>query len=258
MSLDIKIQSCGAIVDDQRFRALPHAEIHVWYRSLEEPFTQLNSLRELLSHEEQERAARYRFDRHRNEFILTRGSLRVLLSSYLGSSPGSLAFSYSPQGKPALANQVTDLRFNVSHTEGLAALAFGRAREIGVDVEKTGRDCEARKLAERFFSESERQFISRLSGPALHEAFFRCWTRKEAYIKAKGGGLSIPLDQFDVSIAEGEPVALLGTRPDPAEASRWTLHDLPVKAGYAAALAVSVPVAEQNLQVDGRQVAKFA
>jgi 4'-phosphopantetheinyl transferase len=242
--LEVKVYSCSDIATDLRPRALPAGEVHVWYRPLTQDIANRGSFYDFLSADERERASRYHFDRHRNEFILTRATLRILLASYLEKSPERFSFAYSAQGKPSLANEATDLRFNVSHTvsltDGLAALAFARKREIGVDVEKIRPDCDAEKLAERFFSKSERDYIVRFSGHALDEAFFRCWTRKEAFIKAKGGGLSIPLDQFDVSVAQGEPAALLATRPDPTEARLWQLRDLPVKAGYAAALAVSV------------------
>jgi 4'-phosphopantetheinyl transferase len=242
--LEVKVYSCSEIAADLRPPALPAEEVHIWYRPLIEGIPNLNSFYDLLSTDERERASRYHFDRHRNEFILTRATLRILLASYLEKSPEQFTFAYSAQGKPSLANVTTDLRFNVSHTvsltDGLAALAFARNREIGVDVEKIRPDCDAEKLAERFFSASERDYILRLSGQALDEAFFRCWTRKEAFIKAKGGGLSIPLDQFDVSVAAGEPATLLATRPDPTEVRRWQLHNLPVKSGYAAALSVSV------------------
>jgi 4'-phosphopantetheinyl transferase len=256
--LEIKVQACGEIAADRHFRVLPEGEIHVWYRPLDPERLTVGPFSEILSDDERARASRYRFEQHRNEFIVTRATLRILLGSYLEASPQSLAFSYSPQGKPSLANEGTDLRFNISHTAGLAALAFARAREIGVDVEKLRPECEAQKLAERFFSASEREVISGFSGPALHEAFFRCWTRKEAFIKAKGGGLSIPLNQFDVSIAEGQPSALLATRPDPTEASHWMLHDLPVQQGYAAALAVSVPAPEPRSPRHNSEVPKFA
>jgi 4'-phosphopantetheinyl transferase len=256
--LKIKTYSYGEIEGVRNSRVLSAEEIHVWYRLLDQPIPNATALFELLSADERERARRYRFDQHRNEFILTRATLRILLGSYLDKHPEHLAFSYSAQGKPSLANQPTDMSFNVSHTEGLAALAFARGREIGVDVEKLRPECDAGKLARRFFSASERQAISHFSGRALHEAFFRCWTRKEAFIKAKGGGLSIPLDQFDVAVAEGEPAALLGTRPDPTEVSRWMLQDLPAKAGYAGALAISVLPVEQGSATENPGVPGFA
>ncbi len=238
--MKIKTFSCDEIDTDLRSRALPAEEVHLWYQHLGGETADVGPFHGLLSADERDKASRYHFDRHRNDFTVTRGMLRILLASYLTKLPESFSFSYSAQGKPALANDDTNLRFNVSHTDGLAALAFARGREIGVDVEKMRPDLEAKTLAERFFSASERQYISRLTGRVLNEAFFRCWTRKEAFIKAKGGGLSIPLHQFDVSIAEDQPAALLGTRPDPSEANRWSLHNLPVKDGYAGALVVSV------------------
>jgi 4'-phosphopantetheinyl transferase len=243
--LDIKIFSYSEDTTVERPLVLAQREVHVWYRSLQHE-TSESLPYELLSHEERSRAERFLVERPRIEYVLTRATLRVLLAAYLGRSPGEFKFSYSAQGKPLLENETTDLRFNVSHTDGLSALAFARGREIGVDVEKLRPECEPAKLAERFFSASERYAISRLSGLALDQAFCRCWTRKEAYIKAKGGGLSIPLDEFDVSIAEDQPAALLATRPDPLDAGRWALYALPVESSYAAALAVSVAAEEQK------------
>lgn len=127
----------------------------------------------------------------------------------------------------------------MSHTDGLALLAFERKREVGVDVERIRPQLDARKLAERFFSVRERQYLESLSGDELYIAFCRCWTRKEAYVKARGDGLSLPVDQFDVSIEANDPHALLATRPDASEASRWTVRDLFTSPGYAAALAVA-------------------
>ena len=121
-------------------------------------------------------------------------------------------------------------------------MAFARDREIGIDVEKVDREVDAKKLSDRFFSVRERQCLKDLSGEELKSAFFRCWTRKEAYVKARGEGLSLPLDQFDVSVDKS--CALLATRPDASEAARWTLRDLPMSPGYAAALAVSEGVAD--------------
>jgi 4'-phosphopantetheinyl transferase len=106
-------------------------------------------------------------------------------------------------------------------------------------VEKLDREIEAERLAERFFSQRERQGLRPLRGDELQAAFFRCWTRKEAYIKAKGDGLSLPLHQFDVSIDESDRDTLLATRPDPAEAARWTICDVPMGPAYAAAVAIS-------------------
>ena len=211
--------------------------VHLWQRPLNATGAEVSACYELLSIEEQERARRFRVDRARKEFVLTRGTLRSLLAQYLGGSPQDIRFQYADHGKPTVEGE-SSLFFNVSHTSCLALMAFVKQRAIGVDVENVGREVEAERLTERFFSEHERQALSRLEGDELQAAFFRCWTRKEAYIKAKGDGLSLPLHQFDVSIVEGDRDALLATRPDAAEAERWTICDIPIGPGYAAAVAV--------------------
>jgi 4'-phosphopantetheinyl transferase len=159
------------------------------------------------------------------------------LARYLGRSPQEVRFRYAVQGKPALEGD-SDLSFNVSHTDGLALMGFVKRRSIGVDLENLDRKIEVERLAERFFSDRERQALRTLRGDELQAAFFRCWTRKEAYIKAKGGGLSLPLHQFDVSIAASDREALLGTRPDPTEAGRWTVCDVPLGPRFSAAVTV--------------------
>ncbi len=211
----------------------------MWIRTLEVSPALERSCYELLSSEERERAARYRAGKPRDNFILTRGTLRSLVATCVGAKPQELSFRYSEYGKPLLDGSF-DLRFNVSHTDGLALIALGKTREIGVDVEKITAAPDFKKLAARFFSARERDSLEQLSGEELPTAFFRCWTRKEAYVKARGEGLSLPLHQFDVSVAPSETQALLATRPDPAEASRWALQDLPVSNGYVAALATAV------------------
>jgi 4'-phosphopantetheinyl transferase len=211
--------------------------VQLWQRRLAASAAEVGACYELLSSDEQERAHRFRLERPRNEFVLTRGILRSLLAQYLGITPQEVRFRYATRGKPVLEGE-SDVCFNVSHTDGLALMAFVKRRAIGVDVEYLGRNTDAKRLAERFFSERERQALSSLSGDELQAAFFRCWTRKEAYIKAKGDGLSLPLHQFDVSIAAGGHNTLLATRPDPAEAAKWTICDVPIGLGYVAALSV--------------------
>jgi len=221
--------------------APPCNVVHAWWRSLREQATAIPACYELLSPEERERASRYRVEGPRNDFILTRGTLRSLLAGYLQRTPQELTFRLTQYGKPFIAGPC-DLRFNVSHTDGLALLAFVRQREVGVDVERIRPEPEAQKLAERFFSVPERRALQNLSGDALQRAFFRCWSRKEAYIKARGEGLSLALDQFDVSIAANESRVLLATRPDPSEASRWVVQDVATGPEYAAAVAVAAAV----------------
>ena len=221
----------------ERPPALDFGTVHLWKRQLEAPTANVNACYELLSKEEQERALRFRIERPRRDFVVTRGTLRLLLAGYLGIAPRELRFGYEAKGKPLLNGQ-SGLCFNVSHANGLALMVFVQRRNIGVDVENLGRETEAERLAERFFSNREREALGRLRGDELQSAFFRCWTRKEAYIKAKGDGLSLPLHQFDVSIAPNDQDALQATRPDPAEAGRWRISDVSVGPGYAAAVAV--------------------
>ncbi len=218
---------------------LGNQEVHVWHTSLEAADSSLAGLRDLLSPDEAERAARFRFDKHRAQFTLTRGSLRLLLSSYLQLPPGEISFAYSDHGKPSLAGNVDDqqLDFNLSHTEGMAIFAFTRGRRIGVDIENLRSDFRVDEIAERFFSPAERAGLSDIPPSQRHEIFFRIWTQKEAYIKALGEGLSHPLHQFDVSLGDA---ALVATRPDGLEARRWRLQSLNIAPGFAAAAAVEI------------------
>lgn len=153
--------------------------------------------------------------------------------------PGRLNFCYGSHGKPALAEGSGEdaLRFNVSHSHGLALFALTRDREVGVDLEYVRSDLELEEIAARFFSPQEAATLRSLPAEMRTEAFFAGWTRKEAYIKARGEGLSLALDGFSVSLVPGEPAMLLNTRGDPSEAARWTLRELKSGPGYAAALA---------------------
>ena len=193
----------------------------------------------MLTVDERQRAERYIFERDRTHFVVARGLLRVLLGRYLRQEPQYLRFTYGPHGKPALATDTGGgaLGFNVSHSHGLALYAVTRGREVGVDVERIRPEVAQEKIAERFFSPREVTVLRALPTPLQAAAFFACWTRKEAYIKAKGEGLALPLDQFDVSLAPGEPAALSHTAWDPQEAACWALQDLAPAPGYRAAVA---------------------
>ena len=201
----------------------------------------MRSLRHTLTADECQRAERYVFEKDRTHFVVARGLLRVLLGRYLRQDPQHLRFTYGPHGKPALATDTggMSLRFNVSHSHGLALYAITRGREVGVDVERIRPEVAQEKIAERFFSPREVTVLRALPTPLQAPAFFACWTRKEAYIKAKGDGLSLPLDQFDVSLAPGEPAALLHTTWDPQEAACWALQDLAPAPDYRAAVVVA-------------------
>ncbi len=211
-------------------------EVHVWRASLEEPPCCLETLLRTLSPDERQRAERFHFPRDRRHFIAGRGMLRLLLAGYLGQGPGEIQFCYNPQGKPRLCLDRGDLRFNLAHSQGLALYAFSRGRELGIDVERIRSDFDGEQLAQRFFSPRETAGLVSLPAQRRREAFFSCWTRKEAYLKATGLGLSLALDRFDVSLAPAA-AALLATRHDPAEARRWSMRDLAPAPGYTGALA---------------------
>jgi 4'-phosphopantetheinyl transferase len=216
------------------------AEVHVWRVSLDLPPARAERLTRALSDDERTRAGRFVFERDRHRFAVARGTLRAILGRYLGVPPGNLAFAYSSHGKPALPNGagVRDLRFNVSHAGGLALVAVALGREVGVDIERVREDFATEEIAGRVFSPAELAAIRVLPAAARCAAFFNCWTRKEAYVKARGEGLSLPLHRFDVSVAPGEPAALLATAENSCEASRWSLRELQPGPGYVASLAV--------------------
>jgi 4'-phosphopantetheinyl transferase len=224
--------------------SLPPSAVHLWIVPLEAPETAWKSWQEVLSADEQARAARFHFERDRRRFVVTRASLRRLLASYTRSDPALLAFSYSSYNKPSLSESPTDIRFNVSHSGELALLAITHGREVGVDIEKIRPEVEAETLAERFFSPAERKALRGTPAKGKSAAFFRGWTCKEAFVKAQGMGLSLPLDCFDVELEPEKPAALLATRPDAAEAKLWSLHLVEVPDGYAAALAVQGSLGE--------------
>lgn len=212
----------------------------MWRASLELPSSQVQTLQHNLTEEELERAERFHFQRHRVRFIVARGVLRTILGRYLWVEPGRLRFSYGPHGKPELAgnNAWRALRFNVSHSHRLALYAVTNDREIGVDVERIRPDLAGEKIAERFFSPQEAAMLRGLPAQVRQEAFFACWTRKEAYLKAVGEGITLRLDQFEVSVAPEGPATLLSIKGDPKKASRWSLKELDPGPGYVAALAV--------------------
>lgn len=215
-------------------------EVDVWRIRLDQPDPEVRRLLRTLTPDESDRAARFHYERDRNHFVVARGQLRYILGRYLEMEPAKLRFRYSSYGKPSLSSELTDvaLRFNLSHSHGWALLAVAIGREVGVDIEHVRPEVAGERIAERFFSIREIKVLRALPVHLQAEAFFNCWTRKEAYIKARGEGLSFPLDKFDVSLVPGEPAALLRTRGDALEAERWALRDLESSTGYAAAIAV--------------------
>lgn len=214
---------------------LPADEVHVWQASLDRPESAVRRMARLLSADEIGRAERFVVDRVRRRFVLCRGMLRMILGRYTGLDPARLRFHYD-RGKPSLAGD-TDVRFNLSHTDGLALYAVTRGREVGVDVERVHPLARVERIAERFFSVPERAALRATPSERRLEAFFTCWTRKEAYVKARGDGLAHPLDRFAVSIAPGEPPRLSAAGDgDVREVARWSIDAVPPAPGYVAAL----------------------
>ena len=221
-------------------RSLPEREIHAFAARLDPPSWRVTELRQLLDPDELVRADRFRFDIHRRRFIVGRGVQRILLASYLGVEPRAITYRYGPKGKPALAETPADgpLYFNLSNSEELALLGVTRAAEIGVDVEHLRELSDLEALAERFFSASESATLLALPESVRVEAFFNCWTRKEAYLKAIGDGLSAPLNAFDVTLVPGEEPRMLTLEGSAQRARRWSFTHLLPHPGYLGAIAI--------------------
>ncbi len=221
-------------------------EVQIWRTTLDAPEETIQRLHRLLTPDEQQRAARFHFQKDRNHYTVARGVLRLILGRYLNCAPELLRFTYTSHGKPDLSPDSGGdwLAFNLSHSGTMALYGITLKRRIGVDIEYIRPDTASAEIAERFFSAREVAALRALPVAVQHEAFFNCWTRKEAYIKAIGEGLSHPLDKFVVSLAPGEPARLLETMPDPEEAARWTFQALDVAPGYKAALAVEGPISQ--------------
>ncbi|MCA1613545.1 MAG: 4'-phosphopantetheinyl transferase superfamily protein [Acidobacteria bacterium] len=215
-------------------------EVHVWRVRLDQDEAALRKLSALLAEDEMQRAGGFHFQRDHDHFVAARGALRDILGRYTGLAPRLLRFTYEKHGKPALSPETGGrlLRFNLAHSHGLALCAVTLGRAVGVDLELVKEEFAGIEIAERFFSPHEVAALRALAPGERATAFFDCWTRKEAYIKARGEGLSHPLHSFAVSLTPGEPAALLCTDDDPPEAARWSMLALSPGGPYRAALAV--------------------
>ena len=213
-------------------RTLPADELHVWFGPLEFSGEHREQIENLLSAEERERAKKFIAPQARDSFVATRAILRSLLSSYLAISPHQISLDVGPHGKPELSSaHANKVCFNVSHSHGMGLCAFTASQPVGADVEKIRASFEGMEIAERFFSKAEIAVLNQVPQPRRAEAFFRCWTRKEAYIKARGLGMSIPLDSFSVEFADTREQTLRDENNE-----EWSCYDLDVGADYAAAV----------------------
>jgi 4'-phosphopantetheinyl transferase len=222
---------------------LGHGAIHVWAGNLQAPEERILALAKTLSSDETARAARFHSDRDRNRFIVGRGLLRTILTRYVGGVPTGLAFSYGPKGKPALASTARQRPplFSVAHGEDLLILAVSRDCEVGVDVEYI-RPCEdAESIAANHFSSHEASVLRSLPAAQRLEAFYRLWTRKEAWLKATGDGIGESLSQVEVSFLANEPARLVSLFGSAEAVQNWTLCEIHPAAGFMAALAAPAP-----------------
>ncbi len=222
------------------FRMSSQPELHIWHFPLHKQDQTIVKLQNLLNHDEREKAQRFSTMLLQCRFIVGRASLRLILGRYLNEEPSELKFEYGEFGKPALKNKndLCSLHFNMANSHDLGTIAVTNGRHVGIDVEQVRTIEDMDIIALKSFSPFERSVYSTIDPKDRTTAFLRCWTRKEAYLKATGRGLSLPLDQFDVSLAPGEEARLLRVEHDPDEVTRWTLSDVNYGSDYIGTVAV--------------------
>ena len=214
-------------------------DVHIWRASLKQSSSIVRELRQVLSRDEVTRAARFHFAHDREAFIVARGILRWLLAGYVHAEPHQLTFWYESLGKPHLSDKFADqVHFNVSHSRDLVLFAIGHQPKIGIDIEHIHPIPDMEQIAARNFSPRENAQLQSLPPHMTLEGFFTCWTRKEAYVKAIGTGVSYPLQDFDVSLIPDQPAKLLSMAGSEAEAACWSMFDLKPSSEYAAAVVI--------------------
>ncbi len=219
------------------------SNVHVWLASLRIKDHVFDHIQQFLSPDERIRADQYMHSTVRRTYVSTRGILRDILARYMNCHAVDVTFNYSPEGKPAisLAEQPAGLEFNLSHSSGFLAVAVAQGLKVGVDIERLRRVPDMDLISARFFSKNERGAISGLPDEDKPDGFFRCWTRKEAYLKATGNGLSIPLDSFEVSVEPDNPIHMRSNRIDPNEVTRWSFFSFIPEDGFIGALVIESP-----------------
>lgn len=219
---------------------LANDEIHVWCFPLDGSALPVTALAALLSADERDRAARFHFEKDRSHYVIAHAVLRQLLSRYTQHAPEQFQFDIGPNGKPSLPTAYGGdrLQFNLSHSHNRALCAVANHRDLGVDLEWIRPLDDLEKIVDKFFSQSEREQLFQLEANLRLTAFYHCWTRKEAYIKACGAGLSLPLDQFDVALLPGQPACFLTINGSASEAQHWFLRGLLPANNFVGAVAV--------------------
>ncbi len=223
-----------------RSNHLGEAEVHLWLVSLAVSPEKSAYFKSLLSLDEKGRADRFQRKTDAERYTAARGSLRSLLGAYLAIEPERLQFAYDAFGKPRLVGEVapSSLSFSVSHSDDLGLFGFVRGHRIGVDLERARTDIDVEDLAKRYFSLNEFQKLCSLPADQRREAFYCGWTRKEAYLKGRGEGLSYGLHRVEVSLAPDEPAIILGASDDPDVSRHWIVHHLSPAPGYFGAAVV--------------------
>jgi 4'-phosphopantetheinyl transferase len=218
---------------------LGEAEIHVWCIPLEIEADALTGLGRLLCADEQARARRFRFEPDRQRYVAARAALRILLGRYVDSPPERIVFSYSTSGKPFLAppGGGRGPYFNISHSGQIALMAFCASAQLGIDVELVREIADTENIVRGFFCREEIEHWMELPADLRKRAFYDCWTRKEAFVKASGDGLSMPLDGFQVSFGPGAVPSI--RVPQYADEPRWCLFDVSPASDYSGALAIA-------------------
>lgn len=219
-------------------RILEEKQLNLWKIDIASLKGEVKAYRSFLNVEELVKANSYRFQKDHDTFVITRAVLRLLLGNYLKSDPSKLHFKYGKKGKPFLDRNHTSIEFNVSHSGSMAIVGIAEGCPLGVDIEYLKQGLDFLELANDFFSDTEIQILMSLPEEQRAVAFYRCWTRKESFIKAKGIGLSYPLDAFSVSLDSDESAKLENTRMDPFEKERWKMFSFIPKENYRAAVTV--------------------
>lgn len=212
-------------------------EVHVYSMDFSLMLGCLSEFRKILIEEEIDRANRFHFEKDRNNFVLSRGILRIILAHYLNKSPREIILHFNNYGKPFI-REVKNIEFNLSHSKDKLLLAFTNNIPVGIDIEFMNADFVKGDIAGKFFSPFEVSGLKKLPDELKIEGFYNCWTRKEALIKGIGKGLSIPLDSFDVELIPGKTPAIFDMRFDIKEKGKWQIVDLKLHEEYKSALAL--------------------
>jgi 4'-phosphopantetheinyl transferase len=222
----------------------------VWQLDLQQPDPVVDALGAVLSHDERERAARFVFARDRRRFVVTRGCLRALLARYGAGGPAAIRFAYAAHGKPSLdpSTGAPGLHFSVSHSQEVALVALARDVALGVDVEALRPLDDLAAIAERFFTPAETATIFGVPAAERELAFFLCWTRKEAFAKALGDGLTLGLDRYRVACAPREPARVVDVDGSAEEGAAWSVHDLRPLPGFVGAVVLRADAMPLTLQ----------